>query len=121
MSAIDVAEFQRLLEEHREHVVGALEYLQRENPGSMEDEAGERPLDNHLAETASITLDREIDYTLQGNEEEVLLAIDAALARIADGSYGPCRSCGQPIAEERLRAIPYATLCIDCKRKEEQG
>jgi RNA polymerase-binding protein DksA len=121
VSAIDVAEFQRLLEEHREHVVGALEYLQRENPGSIEDEVGESTLGNHLAETASVTLDREIDYTLQGNEEEVLQAIDAALARIAEGSYGLCRRCGQPIAEERLRALAYATLCIDCKRKEEQG
>jgi RNA polymerase-binding protein DksA len=121
VNAIDVAEFRQLLESHRVNVVGALAYLARENPGSMEDEGSESPLDNHLAETASLTLDREIDYTLQGNEEEVLHAIDVALARINEGTYGRCQSCGRDIAEERLRAIPYATLCIDCKRKEEQG
>lgn len=121
MSAVDTAEFRRLLEGHRARVVAALEYLNRENPGTMEDEGNERSLDNHLAENATITLDREIDYTLQGNEEEVLAAIDSALARIDEGTYGRCQRCGQPIAEERLRAIPYATLCIDCKRKDERG
>jgi DnaK suppressor protein len=121
MSALDTGEFRRLLEEQRTAAAGALEYLHRENPGSMADETNEVPLDNHLAETASVTLDREIDYTLEENEEELLAAIDAALARIEDGTYGACRRCGQPIADERLRALPYATLCIDCKRKDERG
>jgi RNA polymerase-binding protein DksA len=121
VSALDTAEFRRILEDQRARVVAAIDYLHQENPGSIEDETSERPLDNHLAETASVTLDREIDYTLEANEEGVLSAIDAALARIEDGSYGLCQRCGQPIAQERLRAIPYATLCIDCKRKDERG
>lgn len=121
MSALDTAEFQRMLEEQRARVVAAIEYLHQENPGSIEDETSESMLDNHLAETATVTFDREIDYTLEENEEEVLAAIDAALARIEEGTYGRCRNCGRPIAEERLRAIPYATLCIDCKRKDERG
>lgn len=121
MSALDTAEFRRMLEEQRAAVVGAIEYLHRENPGSMSDETNETPLDNHMAETASVTLDREIDYTLEESEEEVLAAIDAALARIEEGAYGRCQRCGEPIAEERLRALPYATLCIDCKRKDERG
>jgi RNA polymerase-binding protein DksA len=79
------------------------------------------PLDNHLAETASVTLDREIDYTLEENAEHVLAAIDSALARIDEGSFGICRTCGRPIAEERLQALPYTTQCIDCKRREERG
>jgi RNA polymerase-binding protein DksA len=79
------------------------------------------PLDNHLAETASVTLDREIDYTLEENAEHVLSAIDSALARIDEGSFGICRTCGQPIAQERLQALPYTTQCIDCKRREERG
>jgi DnaK suppressor protein len=47
--------------------------------------------------------------------------MDAALRRIDDGSYGMCGSCGQPIAEERLEALPWTTRCIDCKRREERG
>ena len=49
------------------------------------------------------------------------MAIDAALQRIEAGTYGKCVNCGAPIPEERLEAMPWATLCIDCKRKEERG
>jgi DnaK suppressor protein len=42
--------------------------------------------------------------------------VDRALAKIAAGTYGTCERCGDPIAEERLDAIPWAILCIDCKK-----
>jgi DnaK suppressor protein len=101
-------------------VVDAIEYLHKENPGSIEDETEDQTQDN-LADTATATLDREIDYTLEENSEHVLEAIEAALKRIEDGTYGTCVNCGKPIAEERLAAIPWATTCIDCKRLEERG
>ena len=68
-----------------------------QRPSRLDDGRGaaSRSLDNHLAETASATLDREIDYSLEENEERVLAAIDAALARIAAGTYGRCERCGQ--------------------------
>ena len=94
-----------------------------EHPGSLEDET-EEPVgtsDNHLADTATATLDREIDFTLGENSEQVLAEIDDALQRIEDGTFGTCRTCGQPIAPQRLEAMPWATQCIDCKRKEERG
>jgi RNA polymerase-binding protein DksA len=62
-----------------------------------------------------------MDYTLEENSEAVLAAIDAALRRIEDGTYGTCQRCGNPIAPERLEALPYAELCIDCKRRVERG
>ena len=77
------------------------------------------PLD--LAETASITLGREIDYTLGENSGHVLVDIDAALKRIDDGTYGTCVSCGNEIPLGRLEAHPAASLCIDCKRRAEGG
>ncbi|HYZ20241.1 MAG TPA: TraR/DksA C4-type zinc finger protein [Gaiellaceae bacterium] len=118
--AIDVSRVRDELLEKRERVAHALEYLHKENPGSMEDETEESPIDNHLAETASVTLDREIDYTLEEIDEQVLVSIDEAIARIDNGTYGICDNCGQRIGEERLRAIPWATLCIDCKRLQER-
>src|SRR5882762_8146457 len=119
--AIDVARFRDELLAERRRVVDALENLHSENPGSMEDEAEESSLDNHLAETATVTVDREIDYTLEENSEHVLTAIDAALKRIEDGTFGKCETCGQDIAEDRLAAIPWTTQCIDCRRREERG
>ena len=119
--AIDPARFRDELLAERRRVLDAIEYLHKENPGSLEDETEEMPIDNHLAETATATLDREIDYTLEENSEHVLKAIDRALAKIEAGTFGICETCGRPIAEERLAAIPYATQCIDCKRKGERA
>jgi RNA polymerase-binding protein DksA len=120
-TAVDTEHFKQRLLDERARVQEALDYLHEENPGSMEDETQEIPSDNHPADYASITVDREIDYTLEENEERVLVAIDDALERIDHGTFGTCRSCEQQIALERLEALPYATHCVDCKRKEERG
>jgi RNA polymerase-binding protein DksA len=113
---------ERLLEE-RKRVLGALDNLHAENPGSLEDETGElvnSSADNHMADTATETFERELADTLQDNTGAVLTAIDGALERIDNGTYGTCIRCGKPIAPERLEALPYAELCIDCKREAER-
>jgi DnaK suppressor protein len=120
VSTIDVEPFRQQLLDERKRVVDAIQNLKDENPGTMEDETSEMPLDNHLAEMATVTLDREIDYTLEENASHVLAAIDGALQRIDEGTYGICTRCGRPIAPERLAARPSAALCIDCKRLEER-
>ena len=122
MSAIDTDRFRERLLEERKRVGAAIQYLREEHPGSLEEEIEESVgSDNHLGDTATATLDREIDYTLEENSEQVLAEIDDALQRIEDGTFGTCRTCGQPIAPERLEAMPWATQCIDCKRKAERG
>jgi DnaK suppressor protein len=124
MSAVDTQQFRELLLEKRQAVVEALDYLHKEHPGSLEDETGElvsSSADQHMADTATETVDREIDYTLEASDGRLLAAIDAALGRIEDGTYGTCVNCGAQIAPGRLEAMPWATLCIECKRKEERG
>ena len=120
-TTVDTEHFKQRLLDERARVQEALDYLHAESAGSLEDEREEIPSDNHPADVATSTVNREIDYTLEENEERVLAAIDTALQRIADGSFGTCRGCGQAIAVERLEALPYTTQCIDCKRKEERG
>jgi RNA polymerase-binding protein DksA len=107
----------RLLEE-RQRVADAISYLHED--ASLEDSIEEETYDQHPADAATATLDREIDTTLEENAEHVLRAIDEALGRIDDGTYGRCVRCGNPISEERLAARPYAEKCIDCKRLEER-
>ena len=124
MSSVDVEHFSRLLLEKREAVAAALDNLHRENSGSLEEETGELvsgSADQHMADTATETVEREIGNTLEEHDERLLLAIDAGLQRIEDGTYGKCVNCGAPIPEGRLEAMPWATLCIECKRKEERG
>jgi RNA polymerase-binding protein DksA len=122
MSALDTENFRELLLERRRAVVEAIEYLHKENRGSLEEETGDLAVgpDQHLADIATETVDREIDYTLEEHDERLLSDIDAALGRIEDGTYGVCVNCGAQISPERLEAMPWATLCIDCKRKEER-
>jgi len=121
MPELDLAAFRSRLTEERVRVVAAIDYLEYENAGSMEDEGEEGGIGNHLAETASATLDREIDYSLEENSAHVLTAIDDALTRIDAGTFGKCLTCGKEIDRDRLEALPYATQCIDCQRREERG
>jgi RNA polymerase-binding protein DksA len=123
VTSIDTERFRNALLEERGRVEHALATLRDEHRGSLDDEVEEvaATSDNHLAETASATLGREIDYTLGDNAEQVIAEIDAALKRIEDGTYGTCTSCGREIPLERLDANPWASLCIDCKRRAEGG
>jgi DnaK suppressor protein len=119
VSTIDTEEFRTLLEQERERITNAIEYLHEENPGNMEDELGElagRGSDNHLGDMATVTFDRELDQGLEEGALQTLEQIDRALAKIDDGTYGTCERCGKPIGAERLRARPWATLCIDDQR-----
>lgn len=122
MSTVDVARFRTRLLDERQRVLDAIENIHAENPGSLSDETEETTFqDNHLGDVATATFDREMASTLEENSSHVLEEIDAALVRIEDGTYGLCTECGKPIGEERLEALPWATLCIDDKRKQERG
>ncbi len=114
---MNVDRFRELLLEERQRVADAIEYLHDENSTSQDEEVPE----TGDADTATVTFDREMEATLEENSSHVLAEIDAALVRIDDGTYGTCRSCGNAISEERLEAMPYAVLCIDCRRREERG
>jgi RNA polymerase-binding protein DksA len=120
-ATLDTDHFRRRLLEERQRAQEALDHLHQETAGALQDETQEIQSDNHPGDAATATFDRELDYTLEENEGRVLAAIDAALHRIEDGTYGVCRTCGQPIGAERLEALPWTTQCIDCKRREERG
>lgn len=113
---MDTDRFRQLLLDERGRISAAIEYLKLENASSQAEEIPE----TGLADTATVTVDREVDYTLEEHSESVLREIEAALARIEAGTYGSCERCGKPIGEERLEAMPYATFCIECKRLEER-
>jgi DnaK suppressor protein len=124
MTSVDTAQFRTLLEEERGRIVGAIAYLHEDHPRDLEDETGEiagRGGDNHLGDMASVTFDRELDEGLEEGAQQTLEQIDRALARLDDGTYGTCERCGKPIPEDRLRARPWATLCIDDQRLADRG
>jgi RNA polymerase-binding protein DksA len=118
---LDTDHFRVQLLKERERVQSAITHLHDDHSGRLDDEVEEIAgnSDNHLGDLATATLNREIDYTLSENSEQVLGEIDAALKRIEDGTYGTCDVCGKEIGQERLEIHPWASLCIDDARKAE--
>jgi len=68
---------------------------------------------------AALETDRNFLLRIRDRERKLIEKIKEALERIDNGSFGICEVCGQEIGEERLRARPVTTLCIDCKKKQE--
>jgi RNA polymerase-binding protein DksA len=115
-------EYRKLLLKERERLTTAVDHLHDDNSSSIEDELGEvstAGVDNHMADTASATYERELDAGFEEGAQHTLDEIEAALARIDAGSYGVCEVCGEPIGADRLSAIPWARLCIDDQRRAE--
>jgi DnaK suppressor protein len=77
--------------------------------------------DDDPADAGSASFERETAQSLSNHARRILTQIDDALRRIDNGTYGVCERCGEQIEPERLEAIPYATLCMACKRHEETG
>jgi RNA polymerase-binding protein DksA len=75
----------------------------------------------HMADIGSDNFEQDFTLTLLESEEDTLQQIDSALNKIAEGTYGVCETCGNPIPKPRLQAIPYAVHCVDCARKQEGG
>jgi RNA polymerase-binding transcription factor DksA len=90
--------------------------------GDQREVAGElSAVDQHPADVADLTMQREVDYTIKGIVEEEVHHIQQALKRQAEGRYGICDDCGQQIDPERLAVRPQATLCIICQRRLEES
>ncbi len=115
---IDLAVKRAELLELRERIIAAATDLVADDAGA---EINSPVGDQHLADHASDLVERELDQTLGENADNVVAEIDAALARVDDGTYGTCAKCGVVIPEERLDAVPYAILCLDDKRLQENG
>ena len=111
---------QQLLEE-RERLTREIAELEADLSESLEDSSEESPYDQHMAEIAAVTLDREIDLTLEENALATIAQIDRGLEKLENGTYGRCDNCGKEIGEERLSVAPSANLCIDCKRLQERS
>jgi RNA polymerase-binding protein DksA len=73
-----------------------------------------------LADIASDDIDRKMIEAIGSQELKRLKLIDSALTRIKQGKYGLCVKCGKRIPQDRLEAIPYALMCIECKSEEER-
>jgi DnaK suppressor protein len=104
------------LTEERATYVRQAESLQAEADSLTEDrEPGDVQFDEESGEGDTLAVERERDLALSAQARAAIEQIDRAIEKIHDGSYGKCDSCGTTIPKERLRALPYAALCVKCK------
>jgi len=110
----------RLLEE-REKIIGGLNNLAKENlSNSQSDAAGDiSHYSTHMADVGGDSFERELALGLVSNEQEFLYKIEEAIKSIDEGTYGNCKNCNKTIKESRLKALPFAKLCISCQEKFE--
>jgi DnaK suppressor protein len=111
----------KFLAKVRERLDGMKEKILAEMHNAMRAEReGSKDEGMDTYDLASEERDREISFILSDRERVKKGAIEDALERIADGSYGVCESCGLEIGEERLEALPFTRLCRDCQQDQER-
>ncbi|MBA2739464.1 MAG: TraR/DksA C4-type zinc finger protein [Actinomycetota bacterium] len=117
-TASDVAHVRAELEADRARLLDEVAAADLEIKSLLRD--GGDGAGNDQADVGSKALERDAEMSLANNSREMLLQVEHALARLDDGSYGVCESCGQPIGKLRLMAFPRATLCLSCKQQQER-
>ncbi len=117
----EIAQFKKLLLSIRERLVGKVDFMQEETlKKSRQDASGD--LSNvpiHMADVGTDNYERDLMIELIQSGEQGLRDIDSALEKIEEGTFGICEICRKKINKERMRAVPSASLCIDCQREEE--
>lgn len=109
---------QRLLQ-HKQSVEEDIASLREELAGFNDESRTDFAAANHPADKASDFVERERHMALIDNLGSTLRLANEALERLEAGTYGICQNCGQQISLERLEALPYATLCINCQSRQE--
>ena len=118
MKKEDLKKYKGLLLERRQLLVGDYNHQADEAlRKNHQDNLSNIPI--HMADMGTDNYEQEFTLNLMQNEQDELKEIDDALELIKTGKYGVCNSCQKKIPRARLNAVPYAKLCIECKRKEE--
>lgn len=95
--------------------------FEEESEDYSQEHTGELSMyDNHPADVASDTFEREKNEALLHNARQTLKLIDMALRKIEHGTYTICEECGQEIPRERLEVLPFAITCISCQERDER-
>ena len=114
--------FKKQLEELQANLSTGLQHLSENNLNrSQRESSGDLSgYSYHMADVGTDNFGREMELNIASNENERLRLIEEAMERIEEGTYGECSVCAGKINVERLEAVPYARLCIECARESEK-
>lgn len=122
MKKAELKQYRALLLKKKEEVLDEIKTITKDSLSKSPREASGdlSGYSFHMADVATDNYDREFSLNIASGENKILYLIDEALKRIDDGSYGNCLECEERIRVSRLKAIPWAELCIRCQGEEEK-
>jgi len=114
--------FKKLILKRKEEVLEEIKHLSEDTlKKSQKDASGDiSGYTYHMADVATDAYDREFSLGLASNEQNLLYELDDALKKIDEGTFGICEECNSLITKIRLKAVPYARLCVKCQKKKEK-
>jgi len=113
LTAAELKELREALEKERAELESQFAEIESSTFSQAQSElSGEMAFDDEYADAGTATFERERDLSLENNVRDLLKKIEKALSRMDEGTYGICERCGRPIEKARLKALPYADLCI---------
>ncbi len=118
----ELSEFKKIIIKRKDEILDNINHISEETlKKSQKDASGDiSGYSYHMADVATDTYDREFSLGLASNERELLYELDDAMKKIDDGIFGICEDCKSVIAKTRLKALPYARLCLKCQEKKEK-
>jgi len=121
LSRSQLKQFRQALLIERAKFAGEIKSIAQETSKSPREASGDLSAYTvHMADMSADAYEREVSMNIVSSEQEVLYQIDDALKRMDEGAYGVCQQCNKPITMSRLKAVPYASLCIKCQRDKER-
>lgn len=122
MEKKDLKTFKELLIKKKAEVAKSIEHIANDQlKTSQRDAAGDLSAYSlHMADMATDNYEREFALNLANNEQKVIHRIDEAIEKVDAGTFGLCEVCGKKIAKVRLKAVPYAELCVPCQEDQEK-
>ena len=111
-----IEHFRHLLENRRVSLLQSVSRTEEDGRAVQENDSAQ-----DIADRASSSYQKEFLFARSNNDRQFLQMVERALSSIAEGSYGECEQCGNPINERRLEAVPWARHCIACQEKLERG
>jgi DnaK suppressor protein len=121
MRKSDLEKCRKLLLDKRRALLEEMGYIEEAHGATIKEATGDLThYSYHMADQGTDNMERELAFAHGSKSRRLLYHIDEALRRVEEGTYGKCHGCGRQIQLPRLRAVPHARLCIQCKSAEEE-
>lgn len=123
MNKRDLKKFEKILRMMRDEVRDEVTQISRENlRRNLRAETGDLSgYSTHMADMAGEEAELAMNLRILAAEEDILQELEDALDRIEKGTYGVCENCGGSVGKARLMAKPFASMCIECRQRQEMG